>query len=40
MITECKEAKDQAALISILFHVKKMEEDFGSPAPYIAKKKN
>ncbi|GAX77519.1 hypothetical protein CEUSTIGMA_g4963.t1 [Chlamydomonas eustigma] len=34
LITECNEAKDQAALISILFHVKKLEEEFGSPSPY------
>ena len=39
LITECTEAKDQAALISVLFHVKKMEEQFGAPTPYIAKRR-
>lgn len=31
MITECAAAKDQAALISILFHTKKIEEEHGTP---------
>ena len=39
LITECKEAKDQAALISILFHIKKMEEEYGVPSPFIPKTK-
>jgi hypothetical protein len=33
LITECTEAKDQAALISILFHTKKLEEQYGTPRP-------
>ena len=37
LITECSEAKDQAALISILFHVKKMEEQYGEPQPFVPK---
>lgn len=32
IITECSEAKDQAALISILFHTKRLEEEYGPPS--------
>jgi hypothetical protein len=31
MMTECEEAKDQAALISIMFHTKKLLEEYGPP---------
>jgi hypothetical protein len=36
MILECQAAKDQAALISILFHTKKIKDEFGSPPSYLA----
>lgn len=39
LITECTEAKDQAALISILFHTKKLEEEYGTPKPIKIKVK-
>ena len=36
MILECTEAKDQAALISILFHTKRIEEQYGKAQPLTA----
>ena len=35
IITECSEAKDQAALISILFHTKRLEEEYGPPSKLV-----
>jgi hypothetical protein len=31
MITECEAARDQAALLAILYHTKQIEDKYGAP---------